>query len=78
MKGKVKPDLFCFDSLLVMRLGEILSVFTEPKLATREYLDTIWSILFSFIVYVGLSTVSPSPVVEEWLGCSYRVEPLSD
>ena len=51
MKGKVKPDLFCFDSLLIMNLREILSIFAEPKLATRECLDTVQSILLSCLQY---------------------------
>lgn len=66
MKGKVNPDLFCFDSFLMMMLGKILSVFTEPKLATREYLDTGLRIFFPFIAYAGLSTVPPFLVVEGW------------
>lgn len=47
IKSKMNPD-FCFDSLL-RRLGGILSIFIELKLAPREYLELHW--VFSFPSY---------------------------
>lgn len=78
MNGKVNRNLFCLGSLFITKLGEIFFIFIEQIWPAREYLDTTLSMQFPFLAQTGLSIALISPVVEEWLGYSYRVEPLSD
>lgn len=47
------------------KLGEILPIFIESKLATKEYSDTTLSIYFPFLTYIGLSPVLTSPVIDK-------------
>lgn len=67
LKGRVNPD-FRFESS-ILRLGEILSVFIEPKLASRDCSDAVLGISFPFLPAVRcLQHRPPPPSCEEGLG----------
>lgn len=75
LKGRVHPD-FRFESS-ILRLGEILSVFIEPKLASRDCLDAVLGISFPFLPAVRClqHRPPPPPQLRGRVRCSDRVGP---